>query len=151
MKRMSMGLVLVVLCLCGSGCTNEHKVNAKPTVPVKGKILVDGQPVSLVTVNCMPAQGVDKSNPTLSSAMTDAEGKFALATYKAGDGVPEGDYVLTFTWGELGSFKHTSANASEGDKLNGRYSDPKQSTTKFSAKVGKPVDLGEIKLTTKPE
>ena len=77
--------------------------------------------------------------------MTDKDGVFNLSTYVAGDGVPEGDYVLTFQWGTLNTFRHTF----EGDKLNGRYTDPTNSVAKFTAKYGEPTDLGEIKLTTK--
>jgi len=145
-------LTLALLCfLAGSGCGAEkHKYDAKATFPVKGKVLVDGQPASLVTVTCVPVKPADQSIPN-ATGLTDKDGKFALGTYKAGDGVPEGDYVLTFTWAALSTFKHTSAAANEGDKLNGRYTDAKTSETKFTVKKGPPTDLGEIKLTTNPQ
>ncbi|HEY2252462.1 MAG TPA: hypothetical protein VGH74_15420 [Planctomycetaceae bacterium] len=114
-------------------------------MPVAGRILVDGEPAAMLTVSCLDLGALDKESPTISSAMTDEDGDFGLGTYVSGDGVPEGEYVLTFQWGTLNLFRHTY----EGDKLNDRYSDAKTSKVRFTAKFGEPVDLGEIELTTK--
>lgn len=131
----------IVCCACGE----KPLENQKATFPVKGKVLVDGQPAAMLTIDCVPVAGIDKANPTTTSAMTDKDGVFSLSTYKTGDGVPEGEYVLLFEWGTLNTFKHSY----EGDKLNGRYKDPQQSVAKFTVKKGQqPLELGEIKLTT---
>ena len=37
----------------------------------------------------------------------------------------------------------------DGDKLNGRYTDPQKSAIKFTVEPGEPIDLGTIDLTTK--
>jgi hypothetical protein len=137
-------VLLLSSCIVCGACSGGRIENQKATIPVKGKVLVDGQPAANLTIDCVPAEGIDKANPTLSSAMTDKDGVFVLSTYKAGDGVPEGEYALTFRWGTLNTFRHDF----EGDKLNGRYTDPKNSVAKFTVKKGQPTELGEIKLTT---
>ena len=139
-------LLSASLIVC-SGCGEKPPANLKQTFPVKGKVLVDGQPAADVQIDCLPATGIDKSNPSVSTAKTDKDGTFALSTYKAGDGVPEGDYVLTFQWVTLKRFQQ---GGPEEDKLNGRYTNPQASTVKFTVKKGQPpLQLPDIELTTK--
>ncbi|MDZ7616888.1 MAG: hypothetical protein U1E05_07790, partial [Patescibacteria group bacterium] len=89
---------------------------------------------------------IDTEHPTVSSALTDEAGKFAVATYKTGDGLPEGEYSLTFSWQEY----NVMARGFTGpDKLRGRYADPAKSEFRVVAERGKPIDLGRIELTTK--
>lgn len=131
---------------CG-GCGDGQQKNWKVTVPVKGRVLVDGAPGNVLAVECTSLTGMDKANPTVSTGMTDDDGNFTLSTYVAGDGVPEGEYALTFQWGKMTN--PYKPNSYAGDKLKGRYKDAKKSEIKFTAKKGEPVDLGEIKLSTK--
>jgi len=88
-------------------------------------------------------QKVDTKYPILPQAQTKDDGSFQLYSYEPGDGVPPGEYTLTFTW------QNFTGLVFEGpDKLNKRYSDPDKST--FKVKVDKsPVDVGTIELTTK--
>ncbi|TXT37809.1 MAG: Uncharacterized protein FD138_560, partial [Planctomycetota bacterium] len=58
----------------------------------------------------------------------------------------EGDYALTFLWGE---FNVISRSYGGPDKLKDRYKSPQESKVKFTAKKGTPLDLGKIELTTK--
>ena len=97
-------------------------------------------------VVCHNVKGIDKENPTQSRADTDSDGVFQLSTYKAGDGVPEGEYVLTFTWQKIDVMKRRPAGT---DNLNDRYKDPVKSVFKVSVEEGEPIDLGRIDLTTK--
>lgn len=128
------------------GCGGEAPFR-KTTSPVKGKITVDGAaPGSEVQVQCHPVGGMDQVHPTISQTATDADGNFSVATYVADDGVPAGDYVLTFSWQEFNMF---SREYSGPDKLNGRYSDPKTSEVKLTVKSGEPLDMGVIALRTK--
>jgi hypothetical protein len=122
--------------------------NRKATFPVKGKITVDGQaPGTAIRVECVPVAGLDTKDPTVSGTECDPEGNFEISTYQQGDGVPPGDYVLTFTWQEFNMMQRQYTGK---DKLNGRYSDPKSPTAqKVSVKEGTPTDLGVIALTTK--
>ena len=137
--------VVASVLVCGIACSKEQRGNRKETSPVKGKVLVDGQPVGQMAVRCFSVTGIDKENPSLSSCFTGQDGTFQISTYEQGDGVPEGEYALTFQWGELNLF----SKSYDGDKLNGRYNDPAKSEVKFTVTKGQPVELGEIKLTTK--
>jgi hypothetical protein len=89
---------------------------------------------------------MDAAMPTVSSAFTGQDGGFSISTYESGDGVPAGDYVLTFMWGQKEAF---SGGYGGPDKLSNRYTDPKKSPVRFTVEAGKPTDLGRIDLTTK--
>jgi hypothetical protein len=135
-------VILVVGLVCGA-CSKAPE--RKATYPVTGMIKVDGQIVPQLAVRCHDTKGIDKADPTVSAAYTDAEGKFQISTFKSGDGVPVGDYALTFAWGEINLISMQYS----GDKFNGKYSDPATSPHKFTVKEGVPTDLGTIELTTK--
>ncbi len=93
------GLVLCA-CLCLCSCS-EHLPDRAPTYPVTGQIYVDGQPAAGLQVECHSVSGMDSAAPTVSATTTDPDGKFAISTYLSGDGVPEGEYRLTFVWRKL--------------------------------------------------
>ena len=76
---------------------------------------------------------------------TDGERKFALATYEAGDGLPNGTYKLTFVWEEVSLVFQTK----KIDQLGGAYADPKKSEISVTVDGGKKVDLGTIDLVAK--
>ena len=138
--------LLMFAAVCIVGCGGDEPFR-KTTSPVKGKITVDGAaPGTEVQLACHPVTGMDSAHPTSSQTATDADGNFSIATYAAGDGVPAGDYLLTFSWQEFNLF---SREYSGPDKLNGRYSDPVTSQIKLTVKDGEPLDLGVIELTTK--
>jgi hypothetical protein len=142
---LSLAATLASLCIC-CGCGEKIRGPARvATYPVEGVVLVDGQPVGNLAVNCIRQSEPDKQHPTLPQCFTEDSGRFKIGTYESKDGVPEGDYAITFQWGEFNLFSRVY----EGDKLNGRYSDPAASPVTFKVTKGKPVDLGTIKLTTK--
>ena len=111
-----------------------------------GSVLVDGQPVEGLEVSCHDVKLMETGDSTVATTYTDAQGKFEVASYTPGDGVPEGDYMVTFLWGELNIISRSYGGP---DKLNDRYKSPQESKVKFTAKKGTPVDLGKIELTTK--
>ncbi len=118
-----------------------------PTYPLTGMVTVDGQvPDSAIAVKCHHVKGIDKNHPTTSSAFTDDSGKFQISTYITGDGIPEGEYIITFYWGRHDPL---TMGYSGPDKLNGRYRNPEKSEIKITVKRGEKADLGLIKLTTK--
>ncbi len=146
MKRL---VFVLMMCLVVGACGSKTD-NRKKTFPVVGKLLIDGKPVEQVAVYCMPVDGLDKENPTSTSAFTDADGRFEFNTYEKGDGVPEGNYVLTFKWGK---FNLVTADYG-GDKFKGKYLDPKKSEFKITVSAdksvdGKPIDVGTIELKSK--
>ena len=133
-------LLVLLFCSCDS-----RDPNWKETHPAAGEVYVDGQPAAMLRVTCTNVNGMDTENPTLSSATTDEQGKFEISTYERGDGLPEGEYVLTFMWGELSAIKGYVGP----DKLKEKYLDPEKSEHKFTVVPGEPTELGRIDLTTK--
>jgi hypothetical protein len=116
------------------------------TYPVRGQVIVDGEPAAQVQVTCHKFDGESPVLQTI-AAMSDADGKFTIGTYEGNDGAPEGEYRLTFMWGEINLL---SAQYGGPDKLNGRYADKEKSDVHFTVKPGdEPLDLGRIELTTK--
>ena len=114
---------VVLLCLLTFGCSG-------------------GAPLAGVKI-IFHAKTSDPSNATLSMAKTDAEGRFKAWTYQADDGVPPGDYTVTFD----DQSKTQPHMRSSPDLFNGKYSDPKKS--EFKVKVpesGEPIDMGTIEL-----
>lgn len=125
------------------GCGEQKRGDRVETFPVTGEVYVDGQAVENLQVSCNNVLGVSQENPITPRAFTGPGGKFSLATYEAGDGVPKGEYTLTFQWGQPNPF-----HGYTGDKLNGRYAEPKASQFKLTV-TDQPVELGKIELTSK--
>ncbi len=127
------------------GCSPQGPPRT-PTFPITGQVYVDGQPAAELAVFFTNANGVDKEQPTFSTANTDAEGKFEVSTYESGDGIPEGTYAVTFMWGQVNLMTMSYGGP---DKLNDRYSNPETSTFKVTVKRGEPANMGKLLLTTK--
>jgi 5-hydroxyisourate hydrolase-like protein (transthyretin family) len=139
----------LVVCVSFMGLSCSHKrtdPNRVDTVPVKGLVLVDGQPIADVTVDIHNVADAGAKQVTKPFAKTKGDGKFEFSTYEAGDGVPPGEYVATFNAKKFSMISHSYVGP---DKLNNRYSDPKKSQVRIKVEKGKPVDLGKIELTTK--
>jgi hypothetical protein len=91
----------VLAVIAAASCSKEQPYR-KPTFPVRGRVTVDGAaPGAPIQVECHNVQGMDSQHPTISQTDTKPDGSFEIATYESGDGVPEGEYVLTFAWQEL--------------------------------------------------
>jgi hypothetical protein len=84
MKRWSKrALIPLLLALTATGCGQTN--------PVKGRVLLDGQPVAGATVTFLPdADGQGRP----ASGTTDSDGYFQLMTYRSGDGAPPGTYRI---------------------------------------------------------
>ena len=81
------------------------------------------------------------------AAMTTPDGRFSLDLYRHKRGLPEGEYALSFIWLKLVD-SPSSLDASK-DFLKGKYNNVAKSPKKFTVTIGDPVDLEDIKLTTK--
>jgi hypothetical protein len=138
--QIALAAILVALASC-----SREDANRKSTYPVTGELYVDGKPAASVLVTLHDLAGVDESQPTFSTTFTGDDGRFSLSTYEEGDGVPEGEYAVTFFWGELNPI---SLQYGGEDKLTGRYNDPKNPPVKVKVEAGKPTDLKRIELTT---
>ena len=66
------------------GCSGADQV-----VPQRGIVTLNGQPLEGLRVTFFSTQ-----NKTPASATTDEEGKFELTTFKPGDGVLRGEYLV---------------------------------------------------------
>jgi hypothetical protein len=75
--------VLVLVPALATGCSK--------TAAVKGRVTLDGQPVSGATVLFVPA-APDRGRPA--SAQTDDDGNFRLMTYRSEDGAVPGEYRI---------------------------------------------------------
>lgn len=128
-------------------CSSPEEPFTKKTYPVKGKITVDGkEPGSPIQIQCLNTGEIDTEHPTASGSISTNDGTFELSTYTTGDGIPPGDYVLTFVWKK---FDIMSRGYGGPDKLKKRYDKPEKSKIIFSVTEGEPTDLGIIELTTK--
>lgn len=136
---------VAILLAIAIGCSPQGPPRT-PTFPITGQVYVDGQPAAELAVFFTNTNGVDKNQPTFSTANTDAEGKFKVSTYESGDGIPEGTYAVTFMWGQVNLMTMSYGGP---DKLNDRYSDPETSTFKVTVKRGEPADMGKLSLSTK--
>jgi len=82
---------MLLLVLPGPACNRSH--SGRPVFPVRGQVLLDGKPLPGVVVVFHPAGewGPDEGRPR---AETDADGRFTVSTYGAGDGAPAGKYKV---------------------------------------------------------
>jgi len=129
--HVAVALALVHLASCGDGR------NFPKTYPVKGKILVNGQPASDCQIFLHRTSGENSSTPVTPQAITDKNGEFQLTSFHTNDGAPEGEYVVTIEWRDRTGL---SKQDFEGpDQLGGAYA--KVETTKgmkgFVVQVGK--------------
>lgn len=132
-----------------SGCGRKEEPYRKQTYRVVGVVTVDGVPPDTpLQITCHDVKGIDAEHPTVSASLTGQGGKFEISTYESGDGVPAGEYVLTFEWKQINL---VTMNFGGPDRLNKRYNDPAKSEVRFVVEEGAqgPIDLGTIALTTK--
>jgi BON domain len=86
--------LLAGLLLIGCGRSGPSRVATHPT---KGVITYQGQPVGGAFVALHPKEAAAAEVPT-PTAIVQPDGSFAVTTYDAGDGLPEGEYVVTVQW-----------------------------------------------------
>jgi hypothetical protein len=85
----ALGMFALLACAgCGSGAAEK----AAELIPVKGKVTVQGQPLSTGTVRFEPD---DFGRPA--SGRLNADGTFVLSTHKEGDGVVAGHHRVSIT------------------------------------------------------
>ena len=140
---------VVCVCLCFAGCSDgpRQPENQKVTIKTQGVITIDGEPGAYVQIKFHPKGGGDESNRSFSRAVTDENGKFTVTTYLDGDGLPPGEYNLTFE-----QYERTLAMGDGGrpDLLQGLYANPKKSqhtvTIPELSEEEQPYDMGTIDL-----
>ena len=111
-----------------------------------GKVLVDGAPPDTPVLVKAHSEGITDGTQPLSSGGTGVDGVFELNTYSAVDGVPVGEYKLTFVWSEL-RLGGGALGGGSTDKLGGQYADPKTSQFKVTVAESKEsLDIGVFEL-----
>ncbi|EMB15806.1 peptidase associated/transthyretin-like domain-containing protein [Rhodopirellula europaea] len=132
-------LSLVLLIGLMVGCTSKKPDDGM--VPVSGVLEVDGQPAVGVVIELHPQSNA----PSLAKGITSEGGRFEISTLTQGDGVKPGTYDVTFVWSEF----NIVTRSQEGDRLNGRYSKPDQSSIQWTVPDGDSWDAGTIQLSSK--
>jgi hypothetical protein len=150
---------------------DNPKYEVKGVVPFSGKVTVDGQPpakdLRLFVILNDPKhleENAHRRAPKLSAICND-DGKFAFSTYDKDDGVPPGDYVVTFVLLHAPSAAAAGRGArmrqgtgsrhfSEPDELKNLYNDPDQNqkVTEFNLKLeppGKPANNFDLTVAGK--
>lgn len=119
----------------GSGRKTCHSVH--------GQVFVDGKPAEQLVVFFHPLDPAITERPY---AEVDQNGDFSPSTYVSKDGLPEGEYKITFEWLErTGLLKN---QLGDRDRLDKRYADPK--TSRYTAKIVRGENkLGRFDLTSK--
>ncbi len=76
--------------LVSAGCSR-----GEPTVPVEGKVLVDGKPLTVGTVIFTPDRARGNTSQFEPRGKIDEEGTYRATTTKDGSGVPPGWYKIS--------------------------------------------------------
>ncbi len=135
-------LLAIFVGLILAGCSSGELPGGPrlETTPVSGIIHVDGAPAEFIEVECHPApDSTGIKYPILTT--TDKDGMFVLTTYESSDGLPEGNYTLTFKWLEPALVAK--------DKFKGAYANPQKSQQKISVVRGVETAIGVIELSSK--
>jgi hypothetical protein len=119
------------------------------TYSVTGEILVNGKPVRDAAIAFHPTKK-SEGRVSTSRGITDSEGKFTLTTFVAGDGAPEGEYIVTVYWPERPLNPSGEVDQLPADRLGGRFANTARSNLR--AQIGQrpttllPVDLSDPKV-----
>ncbi len=93
-RHLAAGLLAAGLALSSLSCGTSGD---KPVYPVRGQAFFQGKPMAGALVLFQPVNDPDPRAPR-PRGRVDKEGAFTLSTYKANDGAPAGDYVVTIDW-----------------------------------------------------
>lgn len=95
------------------GCFGTKTIEPirKPVFPFRGKVLIEGRPISNALVKFHSLDDPSRDLPP-SAARTSKDGSFELSTYAALDGAPEGEYAVTVS---------LVGGEDEDNKLPGKY------------------------------
>jgi len=124
--------------LYATGCgSSQRDLNQVPVYPATGTITFKGQPTPGAFVTLHPKSPLPEGAPS-PRATVKPDGGFAATTYEAGDGAPEGEYILTVQW-----YKPIQK---DGDLVAGPNVIPKQYTNPKTSKLEVRVAAGENQL-----
>ena len=148
MKMRPGAALLLASCLYFTGCeaVPEHQ---KGTVPVTGVVTFSGSPVAGATVTFLAAK-----DGRSASAITDAQGLYALTTFRRGDGALPGDYnviVMKFevvTGGQTGKkYVPVQETPEPKNQLPARYAQPGKSGLKATVPADAKANAFDVALS----
>jgi hypothetical protein len=132
---------------CSGGDLTDG-IDMDATVQVTGKVLVDGAaPEMPIRIKADLVGNTDKKRVT--AGATGEGGVFELSTYKKGDGIPAGEYTLTF----MAPNMVVAGMGQRMDALGGQYSDRHNSQFTVTVTESDEIqDLGvfELKKAAEP-
>lgn len=125
-------------------------------IPVRGKILVDGEPAAGAVV-CFHPRNDPSSHAKRTYGDVGRDGSYSLTTNFAEDGAPAGDYIVTVYWShpQLEPRVGWDASILRPDLLRGRFAtreySPLRATVGNSETEFAPVDLNSEEITESAE
>lgn len=134
-------VALATLTLAAVGCGGKAEAERVPVYPVEGTVTLKGQPMPGAFIVLHPKTPNDKA-PAPRAEIT-KEGALRVSTYDAGDGAPEGEYVLTIQWNKL--VKNGADVVAGPNVVPAKYSKPETSGIVVQVAAG-PNSLQPIKL-----
>jgi predicted phosphodiesterase len=70
----------------------------RPPQPVKGRVMLDGAPMAGAKIVFNTVDPKTKKVAPIADAFVEPDGTYVMSSYKSGDGVPAGEYVVTIVW-----------------------------------------------------
>jgi hypothetical protein len=131
-RSLLLRIVPLTLLLWVSGCGEGERPSA---YPVSGHLFIEGQPAARAQIAFHPMNTRQVSRPV---AITEPDGSFHLMTYAAGDGAPQGEYVVTIFWrDEKIPFDECAGDdLKKHDRLCGLYLDSRTSVLRATVQAG---------------
>lgn len=95
MQRQELKLLLLCSCLIMAGCSESSSYQTPESlIPVSGKVTLDGEVLSGATLSFIPQNGTAGIG---GYAITDASGSFEAQHQSTEQGLPPGNYAVTFS------------------------------------------------------
>jgi hypothetical protein len=140
LRRFALAWSFALPALVCSSCADGRKT----VYPVQGQVVWNGKPIqhAFVALHPLGDAGPDAVHPV---GRTDAEGRFTLSTYGAGDGAPSGEYAVTVEWRPLPKNLPEGGQGEAANRLPPRYANP--ATSHLTVQIGMgPTELPTIRL-----
>jgi len=97
LRHSAHGLLVALVASGPLSCGKDNDNGSKPVYPVGGQVFFQGKPTPGALVLFQPVDDPDPQVPR-PHGRVDQGGHFILSTYRANDGAPAGEYVVTIDW-----------------------------------------------------
>ena len=142
-------ILITLLVFAGCGEPGPQGPPRVKTVPVTGRVVVDGGTVELPKQVIIRAHSISGESPTdtVPGANANPDGTFSMSSYETADGLPVGEYRLTFQLVQ----RDLMRGGFTGDDFRGKYNSPEDSEHRVTVTENdsEPIVLETIELTTK--